>query len=139
MNSSAKNHRYSELAALALIAVLAMVVATGCGKPAYCQDVTNLQNAVKGLPNAATSGGVSGLESQLNTIESDAKTLQSSAKSDFPSEASAVESSISQLKTSVSSLPSKPTAQQLAAVGINASAVVSSVKSFQSATSSKCK
>ena len=95
----------AELALLALTAILALAFLTGCGKPQYCEDLTTLQTAVKGLPGAATSKGVSGLEAQLNTIESDAKALASSAKSDFPSESSAVEASISQLKTSVSSLP----------------------------------
>lgn len=131
--------RNTEFAVLALIAALAMSVATGCGKPQYCTDLTTLQNAVKDLPSQATSKGVSGLESQLNTIQSDADALVSSAKSDFPSETAAVKSAVDQLKTSVTSLPDKPSGTQLAAIGINASAVVSSVNSFQSATKDACK
>lgn len=116
-----------------------MAVATGCGKPQYCSDLSTLQTAVKNLPSSATSGGVSGLESQLKTIQSDATALSASAKSDFPSETNNVTSTIGQLEASIKELPSKPSAAQLATVGINASAVVNSVQAFQNATSKDCK
>lgn len=139
MNKFALTARRAELAALVLVAALAMSVASGCGKPSYCADLTTLQDSVKALPGQATSGGVSGLESQLKTVESDAKALTASAKSDFPDQTSAIESSIDQLKTSVTGLSEKPSTKQLAAIGINASAVVNSVQSFQAATKDACK
>lgn len=132
----------SSFACLGLLVVFSMLVATGCGsKPAYCTDLTTLQNSVKDLPSEATSGGVSGLQSQLKTVEANAKTLVASAKSDFPTQSSAVESSINQLTTSVNSLASesKPSAASIAALGLNASAAVKSVNDFTSATQSKCK
>lgn len=124
---------------LALVVIMAMFVATGCGTPDYCSDRTALENSVKDLPSAATSGGVSGLQSQLDKIESSAKTLESSAKSDFPNETSALSSSIDQLQNSVKDIPAKPTTSQLAAIGINAAAVVNAVQSFTTATNSECK
>lgn len=118
-------------------AVAASVVAlAGCGssKPAYCGARTNLENSVKGL----TSSGVSGLKTQVTTIQSDATTLVSSAKSDFPTETSAITSSVDALKTAVAGLSSSPSAAQIATVTKDAASVVSSVKSFTDASSSKC-
>jgi hypothetical protein len=132
-------HRFANIAVLALIGILSLAVATGCGKPEYCSNLNSLQAAVKDLPSSATSGGVQGLENQLQTIENETKSLVSSAKSDFPNQSSALESAVNQLKTSVKALPEKPSATQLAAIGINASAVVSSASAFQSATADKCK
>jgi hypothetical protein len=132
----------SSFACLGLLIVFSMVVATGCGsKPAYCSDLTTLESSIKDLPNQATSGGVSGLQTQLKTVQANAKTLVASAKSDFPTQSSAVESSINQLKSSVDSLASagKPSASAVAALGLNASAAVKSVNDFTSATQSKCK
>jgi len=124
--------------ALALT-VMAFMFAAGCGsKPQYCTDRTALENAVKDLPSEATTKGVSGLEAQITTVQNDANALADPAKSDFPTETDAIESSITQLQTSVKNLPAKPSTADLAAVAINATAVVNSVKSFKSATDSKC-
>ena len=120
-----------------VVAAAATAVAlAGCGssKPAYCTDRTNLQNSVQGL----TSSGISGIKTQLKQIQSDASTLVSSAKSDFPNETSAITSSVSTLKSSVAALPSSPSATQVATVTRNAASVVTSVKSFADASSSKC-
>jgi hypothetical protein len=120
-----------------VVATAATVVGlAGCGssKPAYCTDRTNLQNSVKGL----TSSGISGLKSQITQIQGDATTLVNSAKSDFPDQTAAITSSVSTLKNSLSALPSSPSAGQIATVTKNAASVVSSVKSFTDASSSKC-
>jgi conjugal transfer/entry exclusion protein len=121
---------------LVLAAAAAVVALAGCGssKPAYCTDRTNLQNSVKGL----TSSGVSGLKSQINQIQTDATTLVNSAKGDFPSQTSAITSSVSALKNSLAALPSSPSAAQVVTVTKDAASVVSSVKSFTDASSSKC-
>lgn len=129
-----------KFAVLAALAVVLMAPAAGCGgKPDFCEDRTTLENSVKGLPTAATSGGVSGLETQLTQVETDAKTVIDSAKADFPNETNALNSSIEQLKTSVENLPEKPSTAQLAAIGLNASAVVNSVQAFNTATDEACK
>ena len=137
---SATRSFVAKLASLALMAVLAMTVAAGCGgKPQFCTDRDTLQTAVQDLPSAATSGGVSALEAQVKTVETDAKALSTSAKADYPTESSAIESSITQLQDSIKALPSDPSATQLAALGINAAAVVNSVKAFTDATNKDCK
>ncbi len=125
---------------VAMVAVVALVALAGCGssKPAYCSDRTNLENSVKNLPSVTSSSGISGLQSQLKTIESDATSLVNAAKSDFPSQTSAVKSSVDTLATAVKALPSSPSSAQIAAIGLDASNVVNSVKSFSDASKSKC-
>jgi hypothetical protein len=120
--------------------VAGLVAVSGCGssKPAYCSDRSNLQNSVKGLTSLNVSSGISGLESQIKKIQSDGAAVASSAKGDFPSQTSAVTSSVNALKSAVQGLPSSPSAAQIAAVAKDASAVVSSVKSFSDATKAKC-
>jgi hypothetical protein len=121
---------------LVVVTAATVVGLAGCGssKPAYCTDRTNLQNSVKGL----TSSGISGLKSQITQIQGDATTLVNSAKSDFPDQTGAITSSVSTLKNSLSALPTSPSAAQIATVTKNAASVVSSVKNFTDASSSKC-
>ena len=125
---------------LAFATTAAVVALAGCGssKPAYCTDRTNLNNSIKGLTSLTASSGISGLKSQVNMIQSDATAVVNSAKSDFPSETSAITSSVNALKSSVGALSSSPTAAQIATVTKDAASVVSSVKSFSDASSSKC-
>ena len=125
---------------LAFAAAAAVVALAGCGssKPAYCADRTSLGNSIKGLTSLTVSSGVSGLKSQVNTIQSDATALVSSAKSDFPDQTSAITSSVGALKSAVAALPANPSAAQIATVTADAARVVSSVKSFMDASSSKC-
>lgn len=127
-------------AALAVLTLFALAVASGCGgKPAYCENLTTLQASIKDLPSKATSGGVDGLKTQLTTIQGQAETLATSAKEDFPTESSAVESAVTQLSDSVKEVSSsKPTPAQVGALGINASAVVNSVQAFANETKSEC-
>ena len=127
--------------AVAAVAVGTLIALAGCGsssKPAYCSDRASLENSVKNLPSAASSSGVSGLKSQINTIVSDANAVVSSAKSDFPSQTSAVKTSVDALQSAVKALPSSPSASQIAAIGLDAKNVVSSVKSFTDASKSNC-
>jgi hypothetical protein len=122
------------------IAVVGLVALAGCGssKPAYCTDRSNLENSIKGLTSLNVSSGITGLQSQLKKIQTDATALVSSAKGDFPSETSAIKSSVAALESAVKAVPSSPSAGQIATVAAAGSNVVSSVKSFTDATSSKC-
>ena len=132
--------RRHALLVVPLATVALAVGAVGCGdsgKPAYCSDRSKLESDVKALPSAVT-GGVSGLKVQLQTIQDDANALVSSAKSDFPSESSAVQSSVNALVDAVDALPSSPSTSQLATIAGDATDVVTSVKRFSDATSSKC-
>ena len=131
------------LRALALVgAITALTAVAGCGggsgKPSYCADRSNLESSIKGLASLSLSGGLSGLQAQLRTIQSNATTLVDSARSDFPSETSAIRSSVDVLSTDVRALSSSPSPGQVAKLATDASNVVTSVKSFTDATSSKC-
>jgi hypothetical protein len=121
---------------------VALVALSGCGgsnsKPAYCSDRSDLENSVKGLTSAASSGDIGGPKSQVTKIQGDATSLVSSAKSDFPSQTSAVKSSVDALQSAVTALPPSPSAAQIAAIARSATSVVSSVKSFSDASESKC-
>jgi hypothetical protein len=125
---------------VAMVAAVAVVALAGCGssKPAYCSDRTNLENAVKNLPSEVSSNGISSLPTQVTTIKNDATTLVSAAKSDFPTQTSAVKSSVDTLVSAVKALPSSPSAADIAALGLDASNVVTSVKSFVDNSKSKC-
>jgi hypothetical protein len=122
------------------VAAVALIALVGCGssKPAYCSTRTNLENSVKNLPSSVSSSGISSLPSQLTTIKSQATTLVNNAKSDFPTQTSAVKSSVDTLASAVKALPSSPSATQIAAIGLDAGNVVSSVKSFSDNSKSKC-
>ena len=126
---------------MAVAAALTLVVLAGCGssdKPAYCEDRSNLESAVKELPSLAKSANLSGLQTQVDTIKTDATTLADSAKSDFPTESSAVTSAVDSLESAVKALPDSPSATDIAGVAINAATVVSAVKNFTDATNSEC-
>jgi hypothetical protein len=122
------------------VAASALIALAGCGssKPAYCATRTSLENSVKNLPSSVSSSGISSLPSQLTTIKSQATTLVNNAKSDFPTQTSAVKSSVDTLASAVKALPSSPSATQIAAIGLDAGNVVSSVKSFSDNSKSKC-
>ncbi len=124
----------------ALVAAVGLVAVVGCGssKPGYCSDRTSLENSVKGLTSLNASSGISGLKTQAQKVESDATALVSSAKSDFPSQTSAITSSVNALKSSIAALSSSVSAANIATVTKDAASVVSSVKNFTDATSSKC-
>lgn len=78
------------------------------------------------------------METQLKKIETSATKLVNEAKSDFASETQAIKSSVDALSASVKALPSTPSAGQIANIASDASKLVSSVKGFTDATSSKC-
>ena len=144
MGTSTKLDRHSvarRSAAAICIALVAVVLLAGCGgssKPAYCSARTNLETSIKGLTGLNVSGGISGLQAQFKKIQTDATALVSQAKGDFPSQTSAIKSSLSALESSVGSLTGSPSAGQIATIASNASAFANAVKSFVSATSSKC-
>lgn len=125
---------------IALVAAVGVLALAGCGssKPGYCADRTSLQDSINGLTTAATSGGVSGLKSQIEKIQSDANAVVASAKSDFPTETTAIKSSVDALTSAVEALPAHPSSAQIATITTSAASVVSSVKTFVDATSSKC-
>jgi hypothetical protein len=126
--------------AASLIAVAALMLLAGCGKPQYCSDRNELQQSIQDLRDVEVlqSGGVSQLRSQLQEVEANAQKVVSSAKGDFPSESSALQSSVSRLKGTVQQLPESPSRQEVGPVAANVAGVATSFREFRSATESKC-
>jgi hypothetical protein len=120
------------------LACALMILAVGCGgssKPAFCSNVSNLEQSAKNLD---PSKGVSSLKTQLQDLANQAQKIVPSAKSDFPNETAAIDSSVSKLKTDVKSIASSPSPQQIAAVASDAKGLVDAVNNFVSASKSKC-
>jgi hypothetical protein len=134
------SERSSRFAVIVVLAV-AMIAFAGCGKskPAYCSDLTNLKAATQGLSDINSSTSLSDLRTQITTIQSDATTVVNSAKSDFPTETSNVTTSIDTLKSAVDALPDSPSKAEIAAIALDGAAVISAVRSFETATNSACK
>ena len=133
----------SRLPWIMLVLVAATLVAAACGgddKPAYCSNVSDLQQSVDDLKSVhlSESGALSTLQTDVQKVQSDADAVVSSAKQDFPDETSALKSSVSTVSTTIEELPSSPTAQQLAALAPEISSVVTAAKDLDSATSSAC-
>lgn len=130
------------LLALTTTTVLATTVLLGCGssdKPAFCGDVTTLEDSIGQLTSINIEAGVlDTVKTDLETVQTNAQTVVDSAKTDFPSESSALEDSINTAGESIQDLPSSPSATEIAAVALNVSAVANAAKSFEEATSSAC-
>jgi hypothetical protein len=136
-------HHASRTVLIPVVALaIAAVSAAGCGsssKPAYCSDVTDLQNSVNSLKSVSLgSDTVSTLKTDLQKVQTDANAVVSSAKQDFPNQTSALQSSVSTLSNSVNALPSSPTSQQLFALTPQVASAVSAADNLKSATSSAC-
>jgi hypothetical protein len=131
----------------AVLALLALLIGgaliAGCGsssKPAYCDPVTKTENAVKSLPTAedVKTNGVGTLKSALSTLQQNATTAVNQAKSDFSTQTTALKSSVDALANTVKQIASSPSAQTLAQLPAQLSAVSTAAKNLQSAVSSKC-
>jgi hypothetical protein len=131
---------------MVLIPVVALAVAAlaaaGCGsssKPAYCSNVTDLENSVNSLKSVSLgSDTVSTLKTDLQKVQTNANAVVSSAKQDFPSQTSALQSSVSALLNSINALPPSPTPQQLLPLAPQVASAVSAADGLKSATSSAC-
>ena len=140
LSGSSRPPRTAATRASVLLPAAVLMALTGCGKPQYCSDRSDLGNSVRDLGNVHVlqTGDVNKLKSQLQKVQADAQKVASSAKSDFPTESSALESSVSTLKTAVQHLPPSPSRQQLRPVAADAASVVASAGRFKKATDSKC-
>jgi hypothetical protein len=130
----------NRIARVVSVAVLGLVTLAGCGssKPAYCSARADLENSIKGVSSLSPSSPMSVLEAQFKKIQTDANAVVTQAKGDFPTETSAIKSSVEALTSAVNALKANPSASQIVTVTSAASNVVSSVKSFTDASSSKC-
>lgn len=129
------------LLALSTTAVLATGVLVGCSsdKPAFCGDVTTLEDSISQLTSIKVEAGVlDNIRTNLETVQANAQTVVDSARTDFPSESSDLEDAVKTAEQSIQDLPSSPSAAEIAAVALNVSAVANAAKSFDEATSSAC-
>jgi hypothetical protein len=132
---------------LALASLLALLIGgallVGCGsssKPSYCDPVTKAENAIKSLPTAqdVKKNGVGTLTSALSTLQQDATIAVNRAKSDFSSQTTALKNSVDTVSSTVKQLASSPSAQTLAQLPAELSAVRTAGKDLESAVASKC-
>jgi predicted PurR-regulated permease PerM len=136
--------RRASAVVLALVALLiGGALLAGCGgssKPAYCDPVTKVENAIKSLPTVqdVKNNGVGTLTSALSTLQQKAATAVNQAKSDFSSQTTALKNSVDALSSTVKQLTGTPSAQTLALLTAQLSAVGTAAKNLQSAVSSKC-
>jgi hypothetical protein len=132
----------TRMAFLPVLLIVAALAASGCGsssKPAYCSDVTNLENSVNSLKSVQlNSNTISTLQTDVQKVQTNANAVVSSAKQDFPNETSALQSSVSTLSNSIKALPASPTAQQLLPLAPQVASAVSAADNLKSATSSAC-
>lgn len=129
----------AQAVAAVVLSATAIAACGGSSKPSYCSSVSNLKSSIKALPSTnVVATGLNGLESAVTKVQSDATTAINAAKSDFPTEASALKSSIDTLSSTVKEAASSHSVATIAQIPAQASAVVTAVNNFQSATSSKC-
>lgn len=140
-NRSSRRARTAGVALLALLIGGALLA--GCGsssKPAYCSTVSKVENALKSLPSAedVKKNGVGTLKSAFSQLQQDATTAVNQAKSDFSGQTTALKSSLDALSSTVKQIASSPSAQTIAQLPAQLSAVGTAAKDLQSAVSSKC-
>jgi hypothetical protein len=134
--------RHSAVAALLTLQIGGALLA-GCGsssKPAHCDPVSKVENAVKSLPTVedVKTNGVETLKSALSTLEQNATTAVDQAKSDFSGQTTALKNSVDALSSTAKQLADSPSAQTFAQLPPELSAVKTAAKNLQSAVSSKC-
>jgi hypothetical protein len=128
---------------VALVALAVLVLAgAGCGgddEPSYCAELNDLEASVRNLGDVdIVAGGTNAVRNALSEVEANARSTVDAAKSDFPDETSAISESISNLKASAQQLGASPTAEQVGRVGVDVSAVVTSVDNFADAATAEC-
>jgi hypothetical protein len=84
------------------------------------------------------TNGVGTVKSAVSTLQQDATAAVNQAKSDFSSQTTALESSVDVLVSTVKQLASSLSAQTLAQLPAELSAVSTAARNLQSAVSSKC-
>ena len=136
-----RGRRPAVLGLLALLIVAALLSGCGSSKPAYCDPVSKVENAVKSLPSAqdVKTNGLGTLTSALSTLKQNVTTAVDQAKSDFSTQTIALKNSVDALSSTAKQLTSSLSAQTLAQLPAELSAVSTAAKNLQSAVSSKCR
>lgn len=129
--------------ALSFLAVLVVLAGCGSSKPAFCSQVSELENSIKALGSLNAQSGISGLETALAKIDTNAKTVVSSAKSEFPTQTAAIEKSVTALEATAKEVAGATSTQArttaISKLPGQVSAVGTAFSEFSNATKSKCK
>ena len=132
-------------AAVAAIGLTGAALVAGCGssKPAYCTQVTNLQNSVKTLEQVELSpSNLSTIATDVQKVGTSAKELESAVKTEFAPQISSLKSSLAALEASLKELSSSPNSSTLAhaatVIPPQVEALKRSAKEIQEVTKSKC-
>ena len=133
----------SRLTLVLIVVLVAGASLAGCGgssKPAYCDPVAKTEKAVKSLPSVqeVKQNGVGTLTSAVSTLKQKATTAADQAKSDFSTQTTALKTSVDALSSTAKQLAASPSAQTIAALAAQLSAVGTAAKNLESAVSSKC-
>lgn len=132
--------------ALAAVGLIGAVLLAGCGtsKPAYCTQVSNLENSVKALGKVeVSSSGVSALTTGLDNVSKSAQELGSALKSEFAAQASAIKSSIGGLESTAKQVSSatgtSAKLQAAASIPGEIEGLKKPISEIQDVAKSKCK
>lgn len=124
---------------LVLLVVMAAVALASCGgssKPAYCSDVNNFKDAVKGLTSVSSP---SDIVSNVQKVQSTGDAAISSVKGAFAPQTTALKTALSNLAGSVKQLASATTrAGALSAIPGQVTAVEDAATAFADAAKQKC-
>jgi hypothetical protein len=124
---------------LPMTMVAAAAAVAGCGTPAYCSDLDELEKSVNDLKGIQIDrGALPTLRVELGEVGNDADAVVRSAREDFPSQTSAVESSLSQLSAGVQGLPESPSREELRAITPQLRDFLRSAQDLSNATRSAC-
>lgn len=115
-------------ACLSTAIAIAAAAAGGCGgnsdKPAYCDDRAALEQSLDDLRGFDIRGqGLDALTRELREVQTDANALVRSAREQFRPQADALRSAIGALGDSVRQAASAPSADAVATVAADVSAV----------------
>ncbi|HEU0250977.1 MAG TPA: hypothetical protein VFR48_09665 [Solirubrobacteraceae bacterium] len=131
---------------LAVLSLTGGALLVGCGtsKPAYCTQVTNLENSVKALGKVELSSSIaSELTTGLGNVSKSAKELGSALKSEFSTQTSAIKSSIGTLENTAKQVSSagniSAKAQAAAPIPREIEALKKPTSEIQEIAKSKCK
>lgn len=137
MRSSLRRMGSLTVAATVAASLAACGSSSSSDKPAYCSDLSDLQQSVSDLKGVdVTSSGA--VQAQLSKVKDSARALVASAKADFPQQTSAISSSVSALDASAKSLAAAPSAKGAVTVGQDVGSVVTAAQAFADATTDKC-
>lgn len=141
-NSRRRRRSCSADRAIVLVILAAVAAGLGCGgddQPAYCSDLSELEQSVRDLGDVdVVGGGLDAVREAVNRVDENAGAVVDSAQDEFPEETDAIRQSTSDLSDTVGELTDSPTAQEGARLVGDVEAVVSSVDGFVDETRSEC-